>query len=63
MYLNIDTVSQGVSIKDCCNRDETAADVTVGTLGKKGLVEEFRRKFIDEAKALCRWRHRGRIIS
>ena len=49
-------------VKDFCNRDENTAHVTVGTLSKKGLVEKLRRKFIDEAKALCRLQHSG-IVS
>lgn len=46
-------------VKDFCNRDEATAHVTVGTLSKKGLVEKLRRKFVDEAKALCRLQHPG----
>ncbi len=49
-------------VKDFCNRDETTFHVTVGTLSKKGLVKKLRRKFIDEAKALCRLQHPG-IVS
>ena len=46
-------------VKDFCNRDESTAHITVGTLSKKGLVEKLQRKFIDEAKALCRLQHPG----
>lgn len=46
-------------VKDFCNRDETTAHVTVGTVSKKGLVEKLRRKFVEEAKALCRLQHPG----
>ncbi len=46
-------------VKDFCNRDETTAHVTVGTVSKCALVDKLRRKFIDEAKALFRLRHRG----
>jgi len=46
-------------VKDFCNRDDATANVTVGTLSKKGLVDKLRRKFIDEAKALCRLQHQG----
>lgn len=46
-------------VKDFCNRDEATSHVTVGTLGKKGLVEKMRRKFIDEAKGLCKLSHPG----
>ena len=49
-------------VKDFCNRDETTAHITVGTISKKGLVEKLRRKFIDEAKALCKLQHPG-IVS
>ena len=49
-------------VKDFCNRDENTAHVTIGTLSKKGLVDKLRRKFIDEAKALCRLQHPG-IVS
>ena len=49
-------------VKDFCNRDESTAHITVGTLSKKGLVEKLQRKFIDEAKALCRLQHPG-IVS
>ena len=46
-------------VKDFCNRDEATAQVTVGTLSKKGLVEKLRRKFVDEAKGLCKLHHPG----
>lgn len=46
-------------VKDFCNRDETTAHVTVGTLSKKGLVNKLKKKFVDEAKALCRLEHKG----
>lgn len=46
-------------VKDFCNRDEATAHVTVGTVSKKGLVEKLRRKFVEEAKALCRLQHPG----
>lgn len=49
-------------VKDYCNRDETTAHITVGTVSKKGLVDKLRRKFIDEARALCKLRHPG-IVS
>ncbi len=49
-------------VEDFCNRDETTAHISVGTINKKGLVEKLRRKFIDEAKALCRLQHPG-IVS
>ena len=46
-------------VKDFCNRDEATAHVTVGTLSKKGLVEKLRRKFVDEARAICKLHHPG----
>lgn len=46
-------------VKDFCNRDETTAHVTVGTLSKKGLVTKLKHKFVDEAKALCHLEHKG----
>ncbi len=46
-------------VKDFCNRDETTAHITVGTLSKKGLVEKLRKKFFDEAKAVCKLEHKG----
>lgn len=49
-------------VKDFCNRDETTAHITVGTVSKKGLVEKLRSKFIDEARALAQLQHPG-IVS
>lgn len=46
-------------VKDFCNRDETTSRVSVGTVSKKGLVDKLRRKFIDEARGLCRLEHPG----
>ncbi len=46
-------------VKDFCNRDETTSNVSVGITSKRGLVAKLRRKFVDEAKALCRLEHRG----
>ena len=46
-------------VKDFCNRDETTAHVTVGTVSKRALVDKLRHKFVDEAKALCRLQHSG----
>ncbi len=46
-------------VKDFCNRDETTAHVTVGTVSKRALVDKLRHKFVDEAKALCRLQHPG----
>lgn len=45
--------------KDFCNRDEATANVTVGTLSKEGLVNKLKKKFVDEAKALCHLEHKG----
>lgn len=49
-------------IRDFCNRDETTAHVSVSVVSKKGLVNKLRRKFIEEAKALCKLQHPG-IVS
>ena len=49
-------------VKDFCNRDEATAHVTVGTVGKKALVEKLKKKFLDEAKSLCKLQHPG-IVS
>lgn len=49
-------------VKDFCNRNETTAHVTVGTISKQGLVEKLRSKFIEEAKALSKLHHPG-IVS
>ncbi|MCD8291360.1 MAG: protein kinase [Prevotella sp.] len=46
-------------VKDFCNRDETTSHVTVGTVSKKGLVEKLRKKFLDEARAICKLNHPG----
>lgn len=46
-------------VKDFCNRDETTAHVTVGTLSKRELVDRLRQKFVDEARALSRLSHPG----
>lgn len=46
-------------VKDFCNRDEKTAHVTVGTMSKKGLVSKLKKKFVDEAKALCHLSHPG----
>lgn len=49
-------------VKDFCNRADDTAQITVGTLSKKGLVDRLRRKFVDEAKALHSLHHSG-IVS
>ncbi len=46
-------------VKDFCNRDETTSHVTVGTLSKKALVHKLLRKFVDEARAICKLHHPG----
>ena len=46
-------------VKDFCNRDESTSHVTVGTQGKKALVEKLKRKFIEEAKVLYKMKHQG----
>ncbi|MDE6321272.1 MAG: serine/threonine protein kinase [Muribaculaceae bacterium] len=49
-------------VKDFCNRGDDTAQITVGTLSKKGLVDRLRKKFVDEAKALHSLHHPG-IVS
>ena len=46
-------------VKDFCNRDENTSEVVVATQSKRALVEKIHRKFIDEAKSLCRLQHPG----
>ncbi|MDO5526180.1 MAG: protein kinase [Prevotella sp.] len=46
-------------VKDYCNRDDVTRHVTVGTQSKKALVTKMKKKFVDEAKALCRMQHPG----
>lgn len=46
-------------VKDFCNRDEATSHVTVGTLSKKALVHKLLRKFVDEARAICKLHHPG----
>lgn len=44
-------------VKDYCERDEESSLVTVVTRSKKDLVEKFRMKFIEEAKAIFKMKH------
>ena len=46
-------------VRDFCNRDGATARVTVGTEGKRALVDKLRGKFVAEARALSRMRHPG----
>lgn len=46
-------------LKDYCNRKGTTALVTVGSESMRRQVEKMRRKFLDEAKALSKMRHKG----
>lgn len=46
-------------VKDFCNRDETTAQVSVGTSSKKGLVNRLSGKFCEEAQALSELNHPG----
>lgn len=46
-------------VKDFCNRDETTAQVSVGTSSKKGLVKRLSEKFCEEAQALSELSHPG----
>ena len=49
-------------VKDFCNRDENSVNITVGTTSKVGLVSKLKKKFIDEAVALCKLHH-SNIVS
>lgn len=46
-------------VKDYCNRDDVTRHVTAGTQNKEALVSKLKKKFIDEAKALCYLQHPG----
>ena len=41
-------------VKDFCNRDATTSGVSVGVEGKQALVAKLQRKFIEEARGLCK---------
>ena len=49
-------------MQDFCNRDTDGKYVTVVTQAKHGLVDKYKKKFIDEAKALSGLHHDG-IVS
>lgn len=49
-------------MQDYCNREEHTKHVTVGTQGMHDLVDKYRRKFVDEARALSGLHHEG-IVS
>ena len=49
-------------MQDYCNREEHTKHVTVGTQGMHDLVDKYRRKFVDEARALSGLHHDG-IVS
>lgn len=44
-------------MKDCCERDETTSNVTVGTGSQKALVAKFKDKFIREAQMMAGMNH------
>ena len=44
-------------VRDFCNRDDNTQHVTVGTTSKVKLVERLKKKFIDEAVAICQLSH------
>lgn len=46
-------------VKDFCERDEVTQGVTIVTQSKKKLVLKLKRKFIDEAVAICQLHHPG----
>lgn len=46
-------------VKDYCNRDENTSYVVVGIKSKEPLVDKLKKKFLDEARAVSRFRHPG----
>ena len=44
-------------MKDCCERDATTSQVTVGTGSQRELVNKFRGKFIREAQMMASMNH------
>ena len=44
-------------MKDCCERDATTSQVTVGTGSQRELVNKFRGKFIREAQMIASMNH------
>ena len=46
-------------VSDFCNRDDKTGQVTVATQSKVEIVGKLRKKFIDEARALFKMKHRG----
>lgn len=44
-------------VKDFCNRDTATSHVTIGTQGKRELVDKLKRKFIKEAIVIGRFDH------
>ena len=46
-------------VKDYCNRDEGTSYVVVGIKSKEPLVDKLKKKFLDEARAVSRFRHPG----
>lgn len=44
-------------VKDICNRDENTAQISVGVTSKAALFNKLRKKFVDEARALCKLDH------
>ncbi|MBQ5751488.1 MAG: serine/threonine protein kinase, partial [Bacteroidaceae bacterium] len=45
-------------MKEHCNRDDDTAQVTVGSVGSREMIERFRQKFIKEARSIYRLKHR-----
>ncbi len=46
-------------VQDFCSRDKTSGYVHVSIEDKRALIENVKRKFIDEAKALHKFKHNG----
>ena len=46
-------------VKDFCTRNENTSYVVVGIKSKEPLVDKLKSKFVDEARAVSRFRHAG----
>lgn len=44
-------------MKDLCNREEVTARISVPSVGSRGLVDRFRKKFIKEANSIATLQH------
>lgn len=46
-------------VSNLCNRDETTSTVSVGATSQHKLFEKLKKKFVDEAQAICSLNHPG----